>query len=171
MIKPPSFWWFFVVKNFLWYNKINCVWFRMGKGGKKVKLICCVDLNNGMLFNNRRQSRDQVLIEYIYNLVGENTFWVTEFSQELFDDRNYNLFKIDDVENIGENDFIFVENFSPKLLEDKTNEIILFNWNRNYPADLFFDISLEEWRLESETEIKGASHERITKQIFKRKGD
>ena len=50
-----------------------------------MKLIVCVDLNNGMLFNNRRLSRDRGLIEQIYSLVGENKLWITEFSKDLFD--------------------------------------------------------------------------------------
>ena len=136
-----------------------------------MKLIVCTDLNNGMLFNNRRQSRDRSLIEYIYNLVGENKLWITEFSKNLFEEGKYNLFQISDIKKINENDFIFIENYSPKILEDNLNEIILFNWNRNYPADLFFDISLDSWKLESESEIEGSSHEKIIQKIYRRKNN
>ena len=37
--------------------------------------------------------------------------------------------------------------------------------------DLFFDISLDNWNLESEIEIEGSSHEKITRRIYKRKGE
>ena len=136
-----------------------------------MKLIVCVDLNNGMLFNNRRQSRDKLLIEHICKLVDNNQLWITEFSQKLFEGKKYNLFELKDIEEIKETDFVFLENYSLKTLEDKLNEIILFNWNRNYPADLFFDISLDNWKLESEKEIEGFSHEKITQKIYKRKGE
>lgn len=136
-----------------------------------MKLIACTDLNNGMLFNNRRQSKDRVLIKCIYDLIGENKLWITEFSKELFEEGKYNLFKIEEFLQIHENDYVFIENYSPKLLEDNLNEIILFNWNRNYPADIFFDISLDDWILQSEIEIKGYSHEKITEKIYKRKGE
>ena len=136
-----------------------------------MKLIVCIDLNNGMLFNNRRQSKDRSLIEHIYNLVGENKLWITEFSKKLFEEENYNLFEIDDIKNIKEDDFIFIENYSPKILEDKLNEIILFNWNRNYPADLYFDIALDNWNLDSEIEIEGSSHEKITQKIYRRENN
>ena len=67
-----------------------------------MKIIVCVDLNNGMLFNSRRQSRDRTVIEYIYNFVGEKKLWITEFSKDLFEGRNYNLFDGSDVEDIKE---------------------------------------------------------------------
>lgn len=136
-----------------------------------MKLIVCTDLNNGMLFNNRRQSKDKFLIEHIYNLTYENKLWITEFSKSLFEEGKYSIFEISDIAKINEDDFVFIENYSPKILEDNLNEIILFNWNRNYPADLFFDILLDNWNLESEIEIEGSSHERITRRIYKRKGE
>ena len=45
--------------------------------GLKMKLIVCTDLNNGMIFNSRRQSKDRVLIKHIYDLIGENKLWIT----------------------------------------------------------------------------------------------
>lgn len=110
---------------------------------------------------------DRTLIEYIYNFVDENKLWITEFSKDLFEGRNYNLFDGSDVEDIKE-DYLFVENCSVKSFEDKIDEIILFNWNRVYPADLFFDISLEDWNHEFEMEIEGFSHEKISIKIYKR---
>ena len=132
-----------------------------------MKLIVCVDSNNGMLFNNRRQSKDRILIQHILDLIGENKLWITEFSKNIFKDKEYNLFEIQDIEKIKKNDYVFIENHSPKILEDKVNEIILFNWNREYPADTFFDISLDNWVLESEEEIEGFSHKKIIKKIYK----
>lgn len=136
-----------------------------------MKLIVCVDSNNGMLFNNRRQSRDKYLVEYICNFVGESKLWITEFSESLFDGERYNLFEFGEFENIEENDFVFIENYSPKILQDKLNEIIIFNWNRTYPADLFLDIPLDDWMIESESEIEGFSHEKITMKRYQRKGE
>ena len=133
-----------------------------------MKLIVCIDLENGMLFNNRRQSKDKILIEHIYKLIGNKKIWISDFSRDLFEEDKYNLFEIECFEKIKENDYVFIENISPKILEDRINEIIIFNWNRKYPADLYFDISLENWKLESEIEIEGFSHEKITQKIYKR---
>ena len=136
-----------------------------------MKLIVCIDLNKGMLFNNRRQSRDRKIVENIRDLIDENKLWITEFSKDMFENTKYNLFEINNTEDIKEEDYVFIENYSPKILEDKLNEIILFNWNRNYSADLFFDILLENWKLESEIEFEGFSHEKIGRKIYKRKGE
>ena len=133
-----------------------------------MKLIVCIDLENGMLFNNRRQSKDKILIEHIYKLIGNKKIWISDFSRDLFEEDKYNLFEIECFEKIKENDYVFIENISPKILEDRINEIIIFNWNRKYPADLYFDISLENWKLEYEIEIEGFSHEKITQKIYKR---
>ena len=49
----------------------------------KMKIIVCLDNNNGMLFNNRRQSRDSVLIERIIHSLGEENLNIFEFSKGL----------------------------------------------------------------------------------------
>ena len=69
-------------------------------------------------------------------------------------------------DEICEEDYCFVENISPKLFEDKIDEIIIYNWNRIYPADMFFDICLDKWFLKSEVELKGFSHEKIVQKIY-----
>ena len=42
-----------------------------------MNLIICIDINNGMMFNNRRQSRDKMLIKHILNLIGDKRLWIT----------------------------------------------------------------------------------------------
>ena len=43
-----------------------------------MKLIVCLDDNKGMMFNNRRQSRDRVLIENVLELCkGEKLYKTT----------------------------------------------------------------------------------------------
>ena len=46
-------------------------------------LVACIDENNGMLFNNRRQSRDKGLIEHIIAM--NKKVWINNFSKELFE--------------------------------------------------------------------------------------
>ena len=134
-------------------------------------LIACVDVNNGMLFNNRRQSRDKVLMEHIIELIFNKRLWINNFSKDIFE--NYkldNLIIDDDFSNkIEKEDFCFVENISIKELEDKIEKVVLYNWNRNYPADVYFDLPLEKWICESEKEFTGNSHDKITEKIYKRR--
>ena len=133
-----------------------------------MKLIVCVDLDNGMLFNGRRQSRDRNLIENIYEMIDNKTLWITDFSKDLFEEGTYNLIEIEKIETIKDDDYVFLENIEPEIIENKIDEIILFNFNRKYPADVYFDISLEKWNLISEEEFEGSSHEKITKEIYRR---
>ena len=60
-----------------------------------MNLIICIDTNNGMMFNNRRQSRDRVLIEHILDLIGNKKLWITNFSRELFENSNNMNLNID----------------------------------------------------------------------------
>lgn len=133
-----------------------------------MKLIVCVDETMGMMFNNRRQSRDGVLIEHILDLVDDKKIWITTFSESLFRFKTeYVLFE-GKPENIGSEDYCFVENIVPSTLEEYVDEIILYNWNKRYPSDMHFDIDLDDWILEVENEIKGSSHEKITEKIYKK---
>ena len=130
----------------------------------KMILITCVEKNNGMLFNNRRVSRDRKVIEDIREFVGDSEILITNFSEELFmSDENARTVNV--VEKRNEQ-FYFLEDVQPSTIEDKIEKIILYNWNVDYPADMYFDIDLKEWKLESEYEFEGFSHEKITRKIY-----
>ena len=129
-------------------------------------LITCVDENNGMMFNERRQSRDKILTKHICELAKDTKIWVNSFSKEIFEDQNNIIVDDEFINKISQNEYCFIENISPLTLENKTEKIILYSWNRVYPADMYFDIKLEDWELESETEFAGSSHERITQKVF-----
>ena len=135
-------------------------------------LIVCVDEKNGMLFNNRRQSRDKVLLSHIIEISQNENLWITEFSQDMFDTMENKKIIIDNecINKAAENDYCFIENVDISTIIEKVNKIILYNWNRNYPADKYFNISLENWVISSEDEFSGSSHERITEKIYIRRG-
>ncbi len=123
-----------------------------------MKVIVCVDENNGMLFNKRRVSKDRVII----NDIEENIeiINVLEFSEKLFN-KNINV-----VSNLTDG-YNFVETNSLKGLEKEINEIILYNFNRKYPSDLKLEIDLAKYKKVEESEFIGSSHEKITKTIYK----
>ena len=50
-----------------------------------MKLIFCVDENNGMMFMDKRQSQDRVLRKRILEIVGKNKLWMSKYSSEQFD--------------------------------------------------------------------------------------
>lgn len=133
-------------------------------------LIVCVDKNNGMLFNRRRQSRDKVLIEHIIEISKDKNLWIKHFSKDVFEQYKLKNLIIDDelLNKAGSEDYCFVEDILPSKITGKFDKIIVYNWNRKYPADLYFDIDITDWILESEIDFKGNSHDKITQKIYKR---
>lgn len=134
-----------------------------------MNIIVCVDDNNGMMFNHRRQSKDRILIEHIINMVGSNHLWMNSYSKNIFNDDTSNII-IDDnyLHNAQTNDYCFVEGKDISNYIEKVNQIILFKWNRKYPADTFFNIDMSQWTLQTLEEFAGYSHDKITKEIYKK---
>ena len=131
-----------------------------------MNVIVCLDDNKGMLFNNRRQSRDKVVTEDIMkSLDGENLF-ILPFSEKLFEGLD-NVCCVEESAfyDSSQYDTFFVENIALSEI-DNIESIIVYNWNRVYPADFYCDIDFEGFSLKQESELKGNSHEKITKQIF-----
>lgn len=133
-------------------------------------IIACVDDDMGMSFNNRRLSKDKVVTKHIVNLVSNQKIWINNFSKDLFEDYNLDNLIIDDefINKIGNEDYCFIENILPTEIENKADKIIIYNWNRKYPADLYFNINLDNWILEKETDFIGNSHDKITQKIYVR---
>ena len=137
-----------------------------------MKIIVCVDDNNGMMFNNRRQSRDRTIIEDVVTTVVGGNLLVTPYSKTLFENFNVAAFFLseDILEEAKPEDFCFIENKSLLPYSDRIDELIIYHWNRTYPADMYLDISPEalSLKLVSTTEFAGSSHEKITKELYKK---
>lgn len=128
--------------------------------------IVCVDDNKGMMFNHRRQSQDKKLREYILNMVSSSMLWMNSYSKKQFLDDNRVVVDENFLEKATENDYCFIENIDIIPYIEKVENIILFKWNRNYPADTFFSINLSEWTLIEVEDFAGYSHDKITKEVY-----
>ena len=75
------------------------------------------------------------------------------------------------LERAGEGEVCFVENNSLRGMEKKAETVILYRWNRTYPADFYLDTPPEECGLvlSESREFEGSSHEKITEEIWIRK--
>ncbi|MBE7056156.1 MAG: ribonuclease Z [Ruminococcaceae bacterium] len=136
-----------------------------------MKIIVCLDDNNGMLFNKRRQSKDREIIRDLIELVGENTLRINEFSTNLFEESEILPIKSNDfLEIAGENDFCMVENCHVRPCLSNISEIIVYKWNRKYPTDFIFDVNpeAEGFSLKETRNFTGYSHEKITREIYKK---
>lgn len=135
-----------------------------------MKLIVILDDNKGMMFNGRRQSQDRTLKEYILNMIGDNKLYMTEYSEKQFKNSSLRnspdiLSKIivtDDFSLVASNDYVLVEDTDITPYIDKITDIIICKWNKTYPSDTYFTISLDGWVKETEENIQGYSHEKIT---------
>ena len=132
-----------------------------------MEIIICLDDNNGMLFNNRRQSRDSKLLWDIKNGL-EDRLTIFPFSEKLVSSAEipYEIMS----GSASENTVLFVEDRGIKEFLPVTNKITVYRWNRVYPADLTLDIDLakEGFRSVSVYEFAGSSHEKITKEVFEK---
>lgn len=134
-----------------------------------MKIIVCIDDNKGMLFNKRRQSQDNNLREDIINNLNGSRLLMNEYSYKQFKDTQQDHIIVDEtfLSTVAEDDYCFVENLKLSPYQEKISELIIYHWNRNYPADTYFDIDLSQWELITTIEFAGNSHEKITKEIYK----
>jgi len=135
-----------------------------------MKLIFCLDDKNGMMFNGRRQSQDKLLRSRVLSIVGNNKLVMSPYSAKQFTEGE-SIITSDDPQRIAESeDFYFVED-RPFSIEN-ADEIIIYRWNRHYPADVKFDHNVKAlgFSLYYTYEFEGSSHEKITEERYK-KGD
>lgn len=127
-----------------------------------MNIIVCLDNNNGMLFNKRRQSRDRELIARIKELTKEHKLWMNAYSAKLFDD---DVCVAEDFTSQADTgDFCFIENVP--IPQNNIEKIIIYRWNRDYPTDTYFDLDIHGVELISRYEFKGFSHDTITEEIY-----
>lgn len=136
-----------------------------------MRLIVCLDDKNGMLFGGKRQSRDRVLCERILTLTDGSRLWMNGYSSELFAEWADKIC-VDEcfLDHAQDSDFCFVENKNVFFYEMQIGEIVLFKWNRHYPADTYFPLntSAQPWKLTHTEEFQGYSHGKITMEVYTR---
>lgn len=137
-----------------------------------MNIIVCLDDKNGMMFNKRRQSQDKVLRADIKELTKDKNIFMNNYSYKLFKDMDNGNIKVceDFLDQCKDNNFCLVEDKLLSNYMNKINTMIVYSWNRIYPADLHFDIDLKNksWELIHEQDFEGSSHEKITKKIYRR---
>lgn len=134
-------------------------------------VILCTDSQNGLMFGGRRQSRDRLLLEDIQLLCGEKPLLMNEYSSRLFLSYGFHPQRIaaDFLDLANSGDYCFVEGNSLLPFCSKLEKIILYRWNRVYPADLYLEPGLlEGWTLKETKEFPGSSHNMITREVYER---
>lgn len=156
-------------------------------GENRMNVIVFLDEKGGLLFHGRRQSRDRVLPERIGRLAAGRRLWMNGYSYKIYSEVEQAKLQENDKPQLNETkkvqiqvaedfmakaqpgDFCLVETEMLKAWMEQIERLIVFRWNRNYPADVFFDLDLTEWQKISAEEFPGYSHEKITEEIFEKK--
>ena len=137
-----------------------------------MNIIVCIDDRGGLTFNSRRLSRDrEIYADIADNMTGSARLLGAEYSRTLFDELDINKIFCDDFLDIAEmGDVCFVENRAIAPYLGKIESITVYHWNRHYPSDTTLDVSpeAEGFRLFEIAEFAGYSHEKITKEIYKK---
>ena len=135
-------------------------------------VMLCVDKRMGMFFNRRRQSQDCLLREDILAEAVDRRLWMNAYSYQQFAGLAAENIYVDEafLDKAETGDCCFVENQLLSAYQAKIEQIILYHWNRSYPADLYLDICLpgSDWHLQACSEFPGSSHEKITKEVYRR---
>lgn len=133
-----------------------------------MKIAVCIEKSGGMLFNNRRVSKDSILQQKLLEYVGEGKLYLNEYSAKQFETTEH-LNVSDDFLNVAsDEDICFIENVEIPM--EKVTQVYLFQWNRDYPADTYFDYNLKDLgfkKVRSE-DFAGSSHKKITLEVYER---
>lgn len=127
-----------------------------------MNLYICLDDRNGLRFNKRRQSRDTAVLEDIRSrLTGD--LRIEPFSEKLI--REASIPYVLPPETAED---FFCEEVPREEILAACGKVVIYRWNRHYPADVRWDPDLEErgFSLAETTEFPGKSHEKITREVY-----
>ena len=136
-----------------------------------ITVAVCLDKEGGMIFNNRRQSKDRVMLAELLDSFPDRKILISPFSEKLFlkyPDRV--LVVPSPLDAAKDGDICFIENLPLGKYADKISRLVIYHWNRLYPWDMKIDIDPAEIGLGRilRTDFVGSSHDKITKEIYER---
>ena len=126
-------------------------------------IYVCLDDRGGMLFNKRRQSRDAKVLEDIRQSVPD-VLTIDPFSEKLI--REAEIPYVLAPEQMPEDAHFFAEARDLSELLPRVSTLVIYRWNRHYPADVRFEADLSGFHLERKDEFSGKSHDIITKEVY-----
>ena len=136
-------------------------------------LISCIDDRGGLLFHGRRLSRDRVLCQDVLRTCAGSPLWMAPGSRSLFsslrDGLSSSILTSEDfLAQAAPGEFCFLEDRPIRPFLDRVESMVLYHWNRRYPADLFLDLDPAAlgWSLLGREEFPGSSHKKITKEVL-----
>ncbi len=130
-----------------------------------MKIIVCLDNKDGMMFNNRRQSRDSSVYDDIIRYIGDSKLYVNKYSSELFEKYKDKLIVCDELLiNTTESNYCFVENVDD--FPNNIDELIIYRWDKIYPGDKKLNIEYTSMKLKNTLEFRGSSHDKVIREVY-----
>lgn len=87
-------------------------------------IILCLDNNNGMMFNDRRQSQDRGLREYIAEMTKGEKVYMNAYTEKLYEEINDSVVCEDFLHKAGKGETCIVENLPLKSVIDQILSLI-----------------------------------------------
>lgn len=130
-------------------------------------IFVCLDDRNGMLFNRRRQSRDAAVLEDIRASV-TGRLLADAYSEKLLREAGIPWEPAPVELPVTPGDGFFAEIRPSEELAAAADTLVIYRWNRHYPADVRWDTDLAAagFSLAETAEFPGRSHEKITKEVY-----
>ncbi len=127
-------------------------------------LYICLDDRNGLKFNKRRQSRDAAVLEDIRSRLAGNLL-IEPCSEKLMAEAEIPYVLPPETAA----DF-FAEDVPAEEILEQTEKIVIYRWNRLYPADVRWepDLNAMGFALRETAEFPGKSHEKITREVYEK---
>lgn len=136
-------------------------------------IAVCVDGRGGMLFNHRRQSQDRAQREDLLKFCGGRRLWIAPCSAPLF--TGWAEVQADEefLDKAEAGEVCFVEDRPIAPIAERVEAMVVYDWDRAYPADvhLDFDPVAAGFALTEEREFRGTSHERIIRRLYEREAN
>lgn len=133
-------------------------------------LYFCLDDRNGLGFNGRRQSRDAAVLADIQSRL-DGELLIDPLSLAMVREAGIPCcIALPDLPPELPGCHYFVEQREPGGWIAGARQVVLYRWNRHYPADRWFTVDLEAlgFRLQETGEFPGNSHEKITREVYAR---
>ena len=134
-----------------------------------MRIIVCLDDKDGMLFGTRRQSKDRCLRRDMLEMTAGSLLWMNSYSANQFQEEAPQI-RISEsfLEEAEAGQWCFIENAPVPQSLDEIEQVVIYRWNRQYPATVRFpmDRFSPRWKLAETRDFPGHSHEIITKEVY-----
>ena len=90
-----------------------------------MNIIACIDNENGILFNSRRQSRDAKVFEDIKDTIDAKIIYCSEYSAKLLQEHSFSTAVVKTLNAVPKNGYYFLEDSLPSEFLSKIKRIII----------------------------------------------